>query len=263
MVGLYLPGSVHLPAAFLATQSAGVAAVLIDDAHAADLVASATRLSAIRRVLTSRHLADRDAAKVIEDLEAGGARIQYAEDVVEGANAWQRMSARLMRHRAVARSSREAIAAIFLASDGTDEGLQALSHRRLLTSVAQIAARLRLARRGRAGQRLAALPAGRPRRRPAAAAGGRSASAARGRGQRRPVGPRYRGRASCCLPRPHRPKPFWPLGRTPPRICAWCFAAMGPARPPVPDLGQLWHRDPASLHACRGDRARHPVQCKP
>ena len=85
MVGLYLPGSVHLPAAFLATQSAGVAAVLIDDAHAADLVASATRLSAIRRVLTSRHLADRDAAKVIEDLEAGGARIQYAEDVVEGA----------------------------------------------------------------------------------------------------------------------------------------------------------------------------------
>ena len=142
MVGLYLPGSTHLAAAFLATQSAGVAAVLIDAAHATDLVASATRQSGIRRVLTSRDIVDPGATEVLAALETGGARVQHVEDILDGANAWQRMSARLLRHRAVARPSPEAAAAIFL--DGAGEGLEALSHRPLLTSVAQIAARLRL-----------------------------------------------------------------------------------------------------------------------
>lgn len=144
MVGLYLPGSPHLLPAFLATQSAGVGAVMLDAAHDAGRIARATRQSAVRRVLTSRDLVDHGATEVLAALEEGGARIHYVEDILEGAGGWQQLSARLLRHQAVARPSPEAPAALFLAPDENAEGLEALSHRRLLTSVAQVATRLRL-----------------------------------------------------------------------------------------------------------------------
>lgn len=141
MVGLYLPGSVHLLTAFLATQSAGVGAVMFDAAQGADLVARVTQQSAIRRILISRDLVGAGAAEVLAALEEGGARIQYVEDILNGEGAWQQFLARLLRHRAIARPSPEAPAALFLTADGKLEGL---SHRSVLTSVAQIAARLRL-----------------------------------------------------------------------------------------------------------------------
>lgn len=144
MVGLYLPGSAHLLPAFLATQSAGVAAVMFDAGHGPDLIAHAIRQSAVRRILTSRDLVDADAAEMLAAMESGGARIHYVDDILEGAGSWQKSWARLLRRRAVARPSPDMPAAsILVAEDGTAR-LEALSHRHLLMSVARVAARLRL-----------------------------------------------------------------------------------------------------------------------
>ena len=140
LVGLYLTGSAHLLPAFLAAQSAGVGAVMLDGSHEPEAVARVARQSAIRKVLTSRDLVDGDTEAQLAALEAAGARIQYVEDMVEGAGQVRRFLAGLMKHRPIARSSPEATAALVSAADG----LFPLSHRRLLKSAAQLATRLRL-----------------------------------------------------------------------------------------------------------------------
>lgn len=151
LVGLYLPGSDLLLPAFLATQSAGVGAVLFDDTHDTEAAAQVARQVAIRKVLTSRNLADARKDEMLAALETAGARIHFVEDILDGAGQVQRALAGLMRHLPVARSSPDATAAFVQAPDGW----QPLSHRRLLMSAAQLAARLRL--RGAAAM-VSALP---------------------------------------------------------------------------------------------------------
>lgn len=138
-VGLYLPGSIHLLPAFLATQSAGVGAVFLDGVHDDKEVAHAVRQALIRKLLTSRDVVNARQEEMLAAIEAAGVRIHYVEDMIEGAGKAHRFLAGLLRHRSVARPSPDSAALV-----ATAEGWLPVSQRRLLISAAQVAARLRL-----------------------------------------------------------------------------------------------------------------------
>ncbi|WP_368856651.1 AMP-binding protein [Chelativorans sp. ZYF759] len=143
LVGLYLPGSTRLVPAFLATQSAGVGAVLLDNTVGPEVLSRTIQQAPIRKVLTSRQLTDETSQLMLAAMASAGARIQYLEDILDAAGAGHRLVAGLMRHRPVAHPSPDVPAVLLPANDGGGD-LLPLSHRRLLASVAQAAARLRL-----------------------------------------------------------------------------------------------------------------------
>lgn len=141
-VGLLLDGSRSAVTAFLAVQSAGrVAAVLNPSADASDMRAALVA-GDIHSVLAPMALRGSPAAEAIE---ANGARLLWLDEIAAGMGHADRLFARLLRRHPLRRRKAED-PALLLFTAGTEGRPKAvrLSHRNVVTNVLQIRARLAL-----------------------------------------------------------------------------------------------------------------------
>src|SRR5690606_24526845 len=95
-VGLLLPGSAFMVAAFLATQSAGRSAALIDPDAPLDATTAFLRTAGVRIVLTTRAIVAQEEVKALADaIEAEGLRLVWLDEVLAQAGRAGRLAARL------------------------------------------------------------------------------------------------------------------------------------------------------------------------
>lgn len=143
-VGLLLPGSAFMVAAFLATQSAGRPAALIDPDAPLDATTAFLRTAGVRIVLTTRAIVAQEEVKALADaIEADGIRLVWLDEVLAQAGRAGRLAARLFWRFALHRR-RPDDPAVLLA--GAMEPGQAevlvLSQRNILTNILQLQSRI-------------------------------------------------------------------------------------------------------------------------
>lgn len=141
-VGFMLPSANGAAVAFMALQSAGrVAAMLNFTAGSFNLIA-ACKSTHVRVILCSRAFVQKGKLEdLIKQLEPH-VRFVWLEDVRDGATAGDKLKAYLSRGRAVSRANPDSPAVVLFTSgsEGVPKGV-ALSHVNLLANIAQIAAR--------------------------------------------------------------------------------------------------------------------------
>ena len=143
-VGLLLPNSNGVVVAFLALQSAGRVAAMINYSAGPANVVSALRTAQVRTVVSSRAFIEKAQIEdVIAAIEKAGAKITWLEDVRESVSSKEKLSAALSwRKPLVAREATSPAVILFTSgSEGTPKGV-VLSHRNLVSNAAQAEARV-------------------------------------------------------------------------------------------------------------------------
>lgn len=141
-VGLLLPNAAGAAVAFLALHRGGrVPAMLNFTAGPANLVA-ACKVAEVKTVLTSRAFIEKGRLQKEEAALAGATRLVYLEDVRAEIGGLARLKALFESGRAAGGDPNAPAAILFTSgSEGAPKGV-ALSHRNLLSNVAQVAARI-------------------------------------------------------------------------------------------------------------------------
>ncbi len=143
-VGLMLPNANAVVVAFLALQSAGRVAAMINYTSGPGNVSAAIRTATIRTVISSRAFVEKAAlGGIVAAVEAAGARILWLEDLRDGATALAKGIAALSWHWPVVRRDPNAAAVLLFTSgsEGTPKGV-VLSHRNVLANALQAEARV-------------------------------------------------------------------------------------------------------------------------
>lgn len=143
-VGIMLANSNAVVALFLAVQSAGRVAAMINFSAGSAGAAEAVGTGGIRTVFTARRFVEQAGlAEMVAALEAAGARVVYLEDLRASFTRRDTALAALARGRPLAPAAADA-AAVMLFTSGSEGRAKAvlLSHRNLLTNVAQAATRI-------------------------------------------------------------------------------------------------------------------------
>jgi acyl-[acyl-carrier-protein]-phospholipid O-acyltransferase / long-chain-fatty-acid--[acyl-carrier-protein] ligase len=143
-IGLLLPNAAATAAAFLAVQSAGSVAAMLNYTAGPGTIASAVRTGSIRLIVSSRAFVDRASlGEEVEAIEATGARILWLEDVRAEASGFAKLSAALLWRRPVTMSQADE-AAVMLFTSGSEGAPKAviLTHRNLVANAAQVEARI-------------------------------------------------------------------------------------------------------------------------
>src|SRR5690606_31737630 len=95
-VGLMLPNSVGMVAAFAAIQSMGCAAAMLNPTTGPAPVATAVGMAGVRVVVSSRTFVERAKLEgVVAEIEKAGGRMIWLEDLREGAGWFEMASASL------------------------------------------------------------------------------------------------------------------------------------------------------------------------
>ena len=146
-VGLMLPNANGAGVAFLALTSAGRVPAMVNFTAGSANILAGLKGAGAKRVTTSRAFIE--AARLEKLVEALTEEIEllYLEDVRERVTSLDKLRALLLHRRALVPRGPDAVAAVLFTSgsEGAPKGV-ALSHRNMLTNVAQAAARIDFSR---------------------------------------------------------------------------------------------------------------------
>ncbi len=143
-VGLMLPNTNGVAISFLALQSAGRVAAMINYTAGTASVAAATRTAAVRTVISSRAFVEKaDLGAVVEAIEPAGAKIIWLEEVRQTVTIIDKVLASLLWRFPLAKQEAAKPAAILFTSgsEGVPKGV-VLSHRNIIANTMQAEARL-------------------------------------------------------------------------------------------------------------------------
>lgn len=143
-VGLLLPNSNGVVAAFLALQSAGRVAAMINYSAGPANVVSALRTAQVRTVVSSRAFVEKAQLEdVITAIEKAGANIIWLEELRGSVSGREKLSAALFWRKPLVAGEASSPAVILFTSgsEGTPKGV-VLSHRNLISNAAQAEARI-------------------------------------------------------------------------------------------------------------------------
>jgi acyl-[acyl-carrier-protein]-phospholipid O-acyltransferase/long-chain-fatty-acid--[acyl-carrier-protein] ligase len=143
-VGLMLPNANAVAISFLALQSAGRVAAMINYTAGAASVSAAIRTATIRTVISSRAFVEKaDLGTIVEAIEQAGAKIIWLEDLRKRVNAVEKaIGALLWRFPVVNRDPAKPAVLLFTSgSEGLPKGV-VLSHRNVIANAMQAEARL-------------------------------------------------------------------------------------------------------------------------
>lgn len=143
-VGLMLPNANAAVVAFMAVQSAGRVAAMINYSGGAANAASAIRTAGIKIVVTSRAFVQKAGLEeVVSEIENAGAKIRWLEELRQEVSPRERIAAAfLWRHPLVRAAADDPAVMLFTSgSEGVPKAV-VLSHRNLLANVAQLDARI-------------------------------------------------------------------------------------------------------------------------
>ncbi|QPC88672.1 AMP-binding protein [Mesorhizobium sp. NBSH29] len=145
-IGLLLPNTNAMAAAFLGLQSAGRLTAMINYTSGCASVASSIRSATIRTVISSRAFVEKaEIQTLVGAVENAGAKILWLEDLRDETSLLSKALGFLMwRRPLVAREPTQAAVLLFTSgSEGTPKGV-VLSHRNVLSNAMQAEARLTL-----------------------------------------------------------------------------------------------------------------------
>jgi acyl-[acyl-carrier-protein]-phospholipid O-acyltransferase / long-chain-fatty-acid--[acyl-carrier-protein] ligase len=143
-VGLMLPNANGVAVSFLALQSAGRVAAMINYTAGTASVSAAIRTASIRTVITSRAFVQKaDLGAIVEAIEQAGATLVWLEDLRGTVTALEKLQAGLLWRFPLARqdATRPAVILFTSGSEGVPKGV-VLSHRNLIANTMQAEARL-------------------------------------------------------------------------------------------------------------------------
>jgi acyl-[acyl-carrier-protein]-phospholipid O-acyltransferase/long-chain-fatty-acid--[acyl-carrier-protein] ligase len=143
-VGLMLPNANGVAMSFLAVQSAGRVAAMINYTAGPASVSAAIRTPSIRTVISSRAFVEKaDLAAIVEAIEQAGAKFVWLEDLRESVTTLEKVQAGLLWRYPLTRQDAGRAAAILFTSgsEGVPKGV-VLSHRNLIANAMQAEARL-------------------------------------------------------------------------------------------------------------------------
>jgi acyl-[acyl-carrier-protein]-phospholipid O-acyltransferase/long-chain-fatty-acid--[acyl-carrier-protein] ligase len=143
-VGLMLPNANGVAVSFLALQSAGRVAAMINYTAGTANVSAAIRTASIGTVITSRAFVEKaDLGAIVEAIEQAGAKIVWLEDLRQSVTMLEKVQASLLWRFPLARQDAASAAAILFTSgsEGVPKGV-VLSHRNLIANAMQAEARL-------------------------------------------------------------------------------------------------------------------------
>jgi acyl-[acyl-carrier-protein]-phospholipid O-acyltransferase / long-chain-fatty-acid--[acyl-carrier-protein] ligase len=145
VVGVMLPNSVGTAVTFMALQSQGRTAAMLNFTAGAEAILSCCVASGVRTVLTSRRFVQRGKLERLVDALGASLSLVWLEDVRASIGLWNKISGKLASMRpgrlpgAVGDGSAAAVVLFTSGSEGVPKGV-ALSHRNLLCNCAQAAA---------------------------------------------------------------------------------------------------------------------------
>jgi acyl-[acyl-carrier-protein]-phospholipid O-acyltransferase / long-chain-fatty-acid--[acyl-carrier-protein] ligase len=145
-VGLMLPNANGVAISFLALQSAGRVAAMINYTAGTAGVSAAIRTATIRTVISSRAFVEKaDLGSIVEAIEQAGAKIVWLEELRDSATRFEKaIAALLWRFPVVKRDAAKPAVLLFTSgSEGLPKGV-VLSHSNLVANAMQAEARVTL-----------------------------------------------------------------------------------------------------------------------
>lgn len=143
-IGLLLPNSNGVVVAFLALQSSGRVAAMINYSAGPANVVSALRTAQVKTVISSRAFVEKAQIEdVIAAVEKAGAKIIWLEELRESVSSIEKLSAAIFWRKplTVREANSPAVILFTSGSEGTPKGV-VLSHRNLISNAAQAEARI-------------------------------------------------------------------------------------------------------------------------
>ena len=146
-VGLMLPNANGAGVAFLALSSAGRVPAMVNFTAGSANILAGLKGAGAKRITTSRAFIEAARLEKLVAALAEEVELLYLEDLRRRVTPFDKLRALLLHHRALTPRGPDAVAAVLFTSgsEGAPKGV-ALSHRNMLTNVAQAAARIDFSR---------------------------------------------------------------------------------------------------------------------